>query len=453
VAAGGNEAEAAAVDFDGPTSPAAGGWSLRSTVGAGVAPAKERAKRTMYAVEATGLGKSYRVFDGPWDRLREALGGSPRHRPFHALRDVSFALPRGQALGVIGENGAGKSTLLKILAGVTRPSTGSLRVDGKVAAILELGSGFHPDFTGRQNIALNATVLGLTADEVRRCEGAIVEFAELGAFIDQPVKTYSTGMAMRLGFAIATQVEPDVLIVDEALSVGDGYFAKKCVDRMQQLLAGGTTLLFCSHAMYYVSAFCARALWLRGGEVAAHGATAEVVRAYEEFLQAKEAATPGGAASVDVAASPARFTAVGLQSPARPLEVADGAERALSIAPGDPLEIEVTWESRDPELAFHLGVGLNRLDEVEVASFSSLEDGLAPWTGAQSYRATLALPRLPLVKGAYKLYLFLLDGDGIHVHDRRILPRAIIIQNPDYRFGLVDIDHRWIASLPVVTKA
>lgn len=404
----------------------------------------------MYAVEANHLGKSYRVFDGPWHRLLESLGGGRRHRPFHALRDVTFALPRGEALGVIGENGAGKSTLLKILAGVTRPSAGELRVSGKVAAILELGSGFHPDFTGRQNIALNATVLGLSADEVRRCEGAIVDFAELGGFIDQPVKTYSTGMAMRLGFAIATQVEPDVLIVDEALSVGDGYFAKKCVDRMQQLLAGGTTLLFCSHAMYYVSAFCARALWLRRGEVGALGPTAEVVRAYEEFLQAKESAAPAEQEiAPPVTAGPAHLRRVAIQSRQRPGLVVDRPDEALALGPGETLAIEVSWESRDPGLEFHLGVGLNRVDEVEVAAFGSHLDGTPTWTGARAYHATLELTRIPLVKGAYKLYVFLLDREGVHIYDRVILPRAFVIENPAYRFGLVEMDHRWIADARV----
>ena len=170
------------------------------------------------AVEAEGLTKVYRVYASPWDRLREAAFRRPRHREFRALESVSFAIPRGEGLAIVGENGAGKSTLLKILAGITTPSSGGFRVDGKIASILELGSGFHPDFTGRQNIVLNAAMLGLDEDELRRKMPDILAFSELGDFIDQPVKTYSTGMAMRLGFSIATQVEPDVLIVDEALS-------------------------------------------------------------------------------------------------------------------------------------------------------------------------------------------------------------------------------------------
>src|SRR4051794_16415512 len=228
------------------------------------------------AVTVERLGKIYRVYASPWDRLRELLTRQPRHRDFHALEDVSFTLPRGEGLAIIGENGAGKSTLLKILAGITAPSGGTVTVQGKVASILELGSGFHPELTGRQNIVLNAAMLGLSQAVLRQKMPAIIAFSELDEFSDQPVKCYSTGMAMRLGFSIATQVEPDILIIDEALSVGDGYFQKKCMDRLRRFVDGGGTLLFCSHAMYYVSAFCQRALWLRRGRAEALGPTEEV---------------------------------------------------------------------------------------------------------------------------------------------------------------------------------
>src|SRR4051812_27301279 len=240
-------------------------------------------------VIAEELSKVYKVYKSPWDRLAELLTRRPRHREFHALEKVSFTLPRGEGLAIIGENGAGKSTLLKILAGITAPSAGSVAVRGKVASILELGSGFHPELTGRQNIVLNAAMLGLSEAELRHKMPDIVSFSELGEFIDQPVKCYSTGMAMRLGFSIATQVEPDVLIIDEALSVGDGYFQKKCMDRLRVFVDSGGTLLFCSHAMYYVSAFCQRALWLRQGRAEALGPVSEVVREYENFLVAKSA--------------------------------------------------------------------------------------------------------------------------------------------------------------------
>ncbi|MFL6258954.1 MAG: ABC transporter ATP-binding protein [Thermoanaerobaculia bacterium] len=383
-------------------------------------------------VQAEGLTKVYRTYATPWDRLLEGITRRPRHREFRALEDVGFALPRGEGLALIGENGAGKSTLLKILAGITAPTSGAFRVSGKIASILELGSGFHPEFTGRQNIVLNAAMLGLSQEELRRKMPGIISFSELGDFIDQPVKTYSTGMAMRLGFSIATQVEPDVLIIDEALSVGDGYFQKKCMDRLRLFVGGGGTLLFCSHAMYYVSAFCQRALWLRRGRVEALGPTEEVVREYENFLVAKSArAAEGAAAPPPPSALPARIVSARLL----------GAETLYNQ--GDPWELEVAWESEDPRLAFHVGVGVNRADGVEVCSFATHVDGLAPVAGARSYTARLAIPSLPLVKGEFTLYIFLLDEEGLHIYDQRVIPGSFQVRSPAYVFGLVRVEHAW----------
>ncbi|MEA2691159.1 MAG: hypothetical protein QOJ16_546 [Acidobacteriota bacterium] len=398
------------------------------------------------AVAVENLTKVYRVYGSPWDRLRELLTRHPCHRDFHALTDVSFTLPRGEGLAVVGENGAGKSTLLKILAGVAAPTAGTARAAGKVASILELGSGFHPEFTGRQNIVLNAAMLGLSEAEVREKIPVIVDWSELGDFIDQPVKVYSTGMAMRLGFSIATQVEPDVLIVDEALSVGDGYFQKKCMDRLTAFVEAGGTLLFCSHAMYYVAAFCQRALWLRGGRTAALGPVSQVVREYENFLLAKsEARAP--TAEPGAVAGPARVTAVRFGNAPNSLDgaaagAAAGTKKPL-YASGDPLEVEIEWETLEPRLAFHLGIGINRIDGVEVFSFATHLDGLPPLTGERRHRVKLRLPSLPLVKGEFSVYVFLLDEAGLHVYDQRFLRRAFEVAAPAFAFGLIRAEHAW----------
>jgi len=390
------------------------------------------------AVAATGLSKAYRVYARPADRLREMVLRRPRHRLFHALADVSFELPRGEGLGVVGENGAGKSTLLKILAGITAPSAGRVEVRGKVASILELGSAFHPELTGRQNIVLNAAMLGLSEAEVRERTPEIIAFSELGEFIDQPVKCYSTGMAVRLGFSIATQVDPEVLIIDEALSVGDGYFQKKCMDRLLQFISSGRTLLFCSHAMYYVSAFCRRALWLRQGRVAALGATAEVVHDYENYLLRKRE-RPGEELALAEAARP---------GPARLLSarLLGGEGEPRRYRHGQPWALEVVWETSDSTLPFHLGVGINRVDGVEVCAFATRDDGLAPFRDARLHRAELELGELPLVKGEFTVYVFLLDGEGLHVYDQEILARAFAVESPAYTFGLVRAPHAWRAG-------
>ena len=185
--------------------------------------------------------------------LIELSRAGRRHTFFPRSKDVSFEVEKGETIGIIGQNGAGKSTLLKLLCGVTRPSSGKLETRGTIASILELGTGFHPEFSGRDNAALNAAILGLTPREVRERLPAILEFSELGSFLDRPVKTYSSGMYMRLAFSVAVNVNPDILVIDEALAVGDGHFQKKCVDKIREFQEEGKTILFCSHALYYVS--------------------------------------------------------------------------------------------------------------------------------------------------------------------------------------------------------
>ncbi len=240
----------------------------------------------------TNLSKVYRLYAAPRDRLVEALTGRARHAEVHALRGVSGSIEKGSVLGVIGENGSGKSTLFKILAGTTAATSGSVSLPGRIASILELGSAFHPDDTGRRNVILQAALAGLSRAEIDGALPAIEEFAELGAFFDRPVKTYSSGMQMRLAFSVATAVLPDVILLDEALAVGDGRFQKKCVDRIFELKAAGKTIFFCSHAMYFVTTLCDRALWLDAGRVAADGDAHSVVLAYERFLARKDAAAP-----------------------------------------------------------------------------------------------------------------------------------------------------------------
>jgi lipopolysaccharide transport system ATP-binding protein len=382
-------------------------------------------------ISAADLSKTYRVYARPIDRLVEGFLRRPRHTPFHALQGISFEVPRGEGLGIIGENGAGKSTLLKILAGITAPTSGNHRLAGSVASILELGSAFHGELTGRQNIVLNAAMFGLDRQQVIERMPRIIEFSELGRFIDQPIKTYSTGMVMRLGFAIAIQVEPDVLLIDEALSVGDGYFQKKCMVHLTDYVDKGGTLLICSHAMYYISAFCKRALWMRDGRVEMLGPTATVVPRYEAFLDAKSDRLEEPREIVEATpTSPARLTDVLLLS-------------GSTYRQGDPFELEVRWICDEPETRFHICVGLNRPDEVEVASFLSHRSGVGPWSGATDHSVRLEVPELPLVKGSFKLYVFLLAEDGLHIYDTRIVDDAVTVEYEDYPFGIVSIPHRW----------
>ena len=397
-------------------------------------------------IRASGLGKTYRIYDRPWHRLAEALGGSQRHRQHVALESLDFELRAGQTLGVVGQNGAGKSTLLKLLAGVLQPTHGELEVHGTVSSILELGAGFHPDFTGHQNIRINAAMLGLSEAQLEERLPDIVEFCELGTFLDQPVKVYSSGMSMRLAFSIAAQVRPEILIIDEALSVGDGYFQKKCMDRILELIEGGTSLLFCSHAMYYVSTLCQAALWLRDGRVAAHGETDEVVRAYEEYLLAQDGARRAGAADPDdseeadlvslageTSSGPARIRSLHVEGDGVAVSGEDG------LRPGATLAIEVGWSSRDPDQRFQVGIGVNRLDGVEVFALDTRDADL-DLVGSRDYCVRFEVPDQPLLRGQFTVHAFVLDEKGLHSFDHRVLHDAFRVASLErYEFGILKV--------------
>jgi ABC-type polysaccharide/polyol phosphate transport system ATPase subunit len=236
------------------------------------------------------VSKSYAIYERPSDRLRElaTLGRLKRHRDFKALDDVSFSVRRGETFCIIGENGSGKSTMLQIIAGILQPSAGIVQVEGRVAALLELGSGFNPEFSGRDNVYLNAAILGLTHAETERRFHAIEEFAEIGDFLDQPVKTYSSGMAVRLAFAVAIHVDPEILLVDEALAVGDVYFRQRCLRKVHELRQHGVTILFVSHSMGDIKAIGDRVLWLDRGSVRDLGTTDLVISKYLAEMNAKD---------------------------------------------------------------------------------------------------------------------------------------------------------------------
>jgi len=247
----------------------------------------------MGAIRVEGVGKAYKQYPTRWSRMLEwALPFAPaRHRLTWVLEEVSFALAPGEAVGIVGNNGAGKSTLLKIITGTSQPTTGSVAIAGSVAALLELGMGFHPEFTGRQNVFMAAQLLGLALDEIESLMPRIEAFAEIGEYIDRPVRIYSSGMMVRLAFSVATAKRPDVLIVDEALSVGDAYFQHKSFDRIRELRAQGTTLLIVSHDRAAIQSICDRAILLDGGRVAKQGTPEEIMDFYNALLAEQERRT------------------------------------------------------------------------------------------------------------------------------------------------------------------
>jgi lipopolysaccharide transport system ATP-binding protein len=256
------------------------------------------------SIKVDGLGKSYHTYSRPQDRLKQSI--FPRlqramHRPvrqyfreFWALSDISFEVGRGETVGIIGRNGSGKSTLLHLICGTLNPSSGTIQTKGRIAALLELGSGFNPEFTGRENIYMNAMLLGLTPAETDACYDDIVNFADISDFIDQPVKTYSSGMTIRLAFAVQAQIQPDILIVDEALSVGDAKFQAKCFERLRQLKSQGTSILLVTHSSEQIVAHCSRAILLDRGRQVLIGEPRTVVNRYLDLLFGKDKASSPG---------------------------------------------------------------------------------------------------------------------------------------------------------------
>ena len=387
------------------------------------------------AVRAVDVSKHYDMYRRPADRLIELLTRRPHHIVFPALESVSFEVEKGETIGIIGQNGAGKSTLLKLLCGVTQPSSGTLETRGTIASILELGTGFHPDFSGRDNAALNAAILGLTPAELRERLPEIIEFSELGSFIDRPVKTYSSGMYMRLAFSVAVNVNPEILVIDEALAVGDGHFQKKCIDKIREFQEAGKTILFCSHALYYVSSICRRTMWLDHGRVMRYGSSLDVVHEYETFLLERDREHPASDSAPETL-TPARF---------REIEVCDrgGAPRDR-FARGEDIHVRLGIETDSPRQPIHVIVGVHRsADDLQCFAVGTHADGIPPLSGRTSYDLTVRLTDVPLLRGDYSIIAYVGDENAMTVFDRRDVRPAFSMTGDKFEIGLIDVDHRW----------
>lgn len=373
-------------------------------------------------LNVTHLGKEYRLYASPRQRLKALLTGRSYHRSHWALRDVSFTLHRGQCLGVIGDNGAGKSSLLKLLAGTLQPSTGSITRVGRVTAILELGAGFHPDFTGRQNLYFGGSLIGISAAEMATLEQDIIDFSELGEAIDRPVKTYSSGMTVRLAFALVTAVEPQLLIIDEALAVGDQHFQKKCVERIESFRNNGCTILFCSHSLYHVQQLCDTTLWLKGGQVQAYGATSEVLAAYEVHVRAQELADKVPPANTTAVAATPDTPAVNATTVAKieSVELPDLRPAVCGATPrlGSPHLCVVVRASAPGSEQPQIGIMLEQIHGAGITSVGTHTDGVALVRDASgAWCATVTFTDLPLHTGEYCISVFLFDSQGLVVYD------------------------------------
>ncbi len=400
-----------------------------------------------FAIRASGVSKNYTLYERPFDRLKQLLrlGSSTPPRQFAALKDVHFEVGHGEVVGIIGRNGAGKSTLLQLICGTLEPSIGQIEVNGRVAALLELGAGFNPEFTGRENVFFNGAVLGLSQQEIASRLDDIIAFADIGAFIDQPVKTYSSGMFVRLAFSVAVNVEPDILIIDEALAVGDGQFARKSFERIMKLKDAGKTILFCSHSMYQVEALCSRVLWLEGGEMRAFCPAPDAIRAYTAFLDA--AAVPAQANvvakdSVTLDDSPQPSATLSRITSVR--ATVDGLESAVAQSGRSRVVLEIDFVAVAGNTVPSLAIAISTLDGRCIASTSTVNDGVALRVDATGQcKARCVFEQLPLLRGEYSVSAWLLCDRALFVHESVEAVCRIKVDQSGLEQGLVSLPHRW----------
>ena len=402
------------------------------------------------ALQLRDVGKEYRMYATPRQRLAALVLGGRRHRSQWVLRDVTFQLQRGQCMGVVGDNGAGKSSLLKLVAGTLQPSVGTVRRSGRVTAILELGSGFHPEFTGRENLFFGGQLIGLDEAEVARLAPEIIDFSELGEAIDRPVKSYSSGMVVRLAFALVTALQPEVLIIDEALAVGDQHFQKKCIERIQSFREAGCAILFCSHSMYHIRHLCDVAMWLDKCQVMAFGETEGVVSAYEAHSRAQDAATQALPAGTAGAAAPmAPVTAA--VAPVAGAEIVSFEVASLSNDPVPLLlspDLVVTMTARVPgDEVPNFSLMLEQLKGTGITVVGTHTDGVRPVRQADGlWRIRLTFPALPLNSGEYVLSPYLFDSSGLVVYEERLGYFPFRVEYPNIWPGLVRLPHHWDAG-------
>jgi lipopolysaccharide transport system ATP-binding protein len=409
-------------------------------------------------LQVQGLGKCYRLYSAPHERLLALLGWADRSQLHWALRDVSFELQRGQCLGVVGDNGAGKSTLLKLLAGTLQPSHGHLQRSGRVTAILELGAGFHPDFSGRDNLMFGGSFIGLGPAEMLRLADQIIAFSELGDAIDRPVKTYSSGMVVRLAFALVTALQPELLIIDEALSVGDQHFQKKCVQRIESFRENGCTILFCSHSLYHVRQLCDQVLWLDKGLVRGLGETESVLTGYKTHVRMQDGAQqlpaqqgPNTGSDLLTDRDLQSWVASGrraglLEAQVGGLET-DAGNESTPLLIGSDLVIRVRAISVSDETP-SVGVMLEQFHGLGITSVATHAEGerlraIESKDGWTTWQVTLSFPQLPLHSGQYSLSFYLFDAQGLVVYDE--WKDFIVFQwlSPSLTPGLVRLPHQW----------
>jgi ABC-type polysaccharide/polyol phosphate transport system ATPase subunit len=388
-------------------------------------------------IEVSNLSKTYRLYRGPRALFKELFLGIPSHTRVSALEDLSFQVSNGEAFGVIGDNGAGKTTLLKVLTGTAYPTSGTVHVQGSVGALLELGAGFHPEFSGRQNIYFNGAVMGLSREEIQKKEAEIIAFSELEESIDEPVKTYSSGMQMRLGFSVATGFDSEILIIDEALAVGDQRFQKKCTDQILSFKRSGGTILFCSHNLHQVRTLCDQALWLHRGETRSLGPAQDVVDEYTHFIrgEGEDQRETQGPESAQGSICWIEKTLLSDEEGVRCNRFESGATLVLEV-----------WAhfGEDFEGTPGIGVSIVRNDSVVVYTTSSTMDLKdLKRSGPEQFFGRIEFPGIQLLAGRYYFNVVTTDQENMQAYSLMEEAEPFTIHDVGPDFGLVRLTHRW----------
>ncbi|MCY7364997.1 MAG: ABC transporter ATP-binding protein [Frankiaceae bacterium] len=401
-----------------------------------VSTARSKGRDRGAAVRVEGVSKRFRLYQERNQTLKAAMmrGGRATYEDFWALRDVSFEIPTGGVFGLIGQNGSGKSTLLKCMAKILTPDEGRITVNGKISALLELGAGFHQELSGRENVYLNGSILGLSRKEIDRKFDEIVDFAGLDQFIDTPVKNYSSGMYVRLGFSVAINVDPDVLLVDEVLAVGDEAFQRKCDEKFADLRDAGKTIIVVSHSLSTVRTMCDEAAWLEHGVVKEIGVPGLLIEKYVENTHVERVAAEGGGSRWGTG-----------QARVEKVELLDEhGDPVLRVRAGAPATLRFHYETQGPIVKPVFGFGIHRIDGTHATGVNSRET-IVPDRIEGTGHVDFAMAALPLVQGSYDVTVAIVDDSNLHTFDYRTKALRFDVGSgrPREAEGVFAIDGRW----------
>tara|TARA_R110001583_G_scaffold152016_1_gene303814 strand:+ start:14681 stop:15865 length:1185 start_codon:yes stop_codon:yes gene_type:complete len=385
------------------------------------------------AIKVNNLTKTYHIYEHPKDRLLQMLwrGKKQFYQEFSALKDVSFNVTKGDSVGILGHNGAGKSTLLQLLTGTLSSTSGQVQVNGRVAALLELGAGFNPDFSGKENVYMNASILGLSKIEIDNKYEDILAFASIGDFIHRPVKTYSSGMYVRLAFAVAVHTDPDILIIDEALAVGDVRFQMKCLQHMEDMKEKGTTIFFVSHSPEQVKRFCNKAIWLDKGKVKGNGTSSAICDQYKDFMSVDE----------ETIGSIPECQSISSELPVR--IISSELDRTI-LEPKDPINLTVEYEISDDVVdGLLIGIAIYTADRKYIFGPNTFLEGIDIPNTKGKHKICYKIPVLPLLPGTFSFDIGVFTNKGLVTLDYLTMVEEFQVVSDYVSEGLIYIEHNW----------